>query len=264
MRKGEVMRPFRAPRSLDGKIAAKASPTRQSPRCKDKPTQQNTEDSEGPTELRVTRCIIKETEDDNTDKNSQAKTVLDDVDGNDQQWTIEAHSTRAVVVGVDLPSPCLSEFEDFLEKNVVGRQQPKEMATAPKKISNDEYWEGILQSEKRRIEALNNSHLVPVEDIMLDSSSNSAHLVPVEDIILESSSDDDDVPIAATLSARASNLATLATVAVAADKVRKPRKKKPPRSLTGGNGCIISLLGHLCTCRESNQTFGEAKNYCVA
>ncbi len=72
MRTGKVMRPFRAPRSTDGKTAAKASPTRQSPRRQDKEdsAQDNTDDSEGPTELHMTRWVIKETEDsvqDNTD-----------------------------------------------------------------------------------------------------------------------------------------------------------------------------------------------------
>jgi hypothetical protein len=125
MRTGEVMRPFRAPRSREGKTAAKASPTRQSPRRKGKTdtTQYDTDASEGPTELRVTRWVIKETEEvdhDNTDKNSETKTLRDDVDGNGQQWTIEARSTRADVVEVGAPSPCLSEFEAFLEKEVVG------------------------------------------------------------------------------------------------------------------------------------------------
>ncbi len=73
MTKGEVMKPFRAPRSREAKTAAKASPTRQSPRRKDKPdttTQHDTDDSEGPTELRVTRWVIPETQgvdEDNTD-----------------------------------------------------------------------------------------------------------------------------------------------------------------------------------------------------
>ena len=53
MRKGEVMRPFRAPRSREGKTAAKASPTRQSPRRTGKPD--TTGDSEGTTKLRVNR-----------------------------------------------------------------------------------------------------------------------------------------------------------------------------------------------------------------
>jgi hypothetical protein len=132
------MRPFRAPRSTDGKTAAKASPTRQSPRRQDKAdttvhvvpyvkgiklcsyreaietglygeplrwssdseaeqtcdagktdtTQHDRDGSEGPTELRVTRWVIKETEDsvqDNTDKNSETKTDSDDVDANGQK-----------------------------------------------------------------------------------------------------------------------------------------------------------------------------------
>ena len=89
MRKGEVMRPFRAPRSREGKTAAKASPTRQSPRRTGKTDtrQEDTEDSEGPTELRVTRWVIPETQavgeddvggntlgEDNTDNKSDTQT----------------------------------------------------------------------------------------------------------------------------------------------------------------------------------------------
>ncbi len=66
-----MMRPFRAPRSRAGETTAKARPIRQSPRRTDKPDTttktHDTEESEGPTELRVTRWLIPETEEGDRD-----------------------------------------------------------------------------------------------------------------------------------------------------------------------------------------------------
>ena len=142
------MRPFRAPRSREGKTAAKASPTRRSPRRTDKPyqtdtTQQDTEDTEGPTELRVTRWVIPETqfvEEDNTDNKSDTQNDRDGVGGN--------------ATSLDAPSPSVSEFEHYLETQVSNQQQNKDEGSSRKKQSNDEFWEGVLQSELKRVAAL--------------------------------------------------------------------------------------------------------------
>ena len=122
MRTGKNTRPFRAPRSTDGKTAAKASPTRQSPRRdkgKTDTTQHDRDDSEGPTELRVARWVVKETEEsaqEETDRHSETKTDThsDDVDENGQRWTIESRKKRADILRGGAPSPCLAEFEEFL------------------------------------------------------------------------------------------------------------------------------------------------------
>ncbi len=102
------MQPFQAPRSRGAKtgsvqqacesearaVKAKASPP------KTDTTQHDIEDSKGPTELRVARRVIKETEEgdiDNTDNNSETKTDREDVGGNGAHWTIEARIKRAEV-----------------------------------------------------------------------------------------------------------------------------------------------------------------------
>ena len=78
-----MMRPFRAPRIREGETASKA-------RRKDT-TQLDTGDSEGPTELRVARWVVPETQDGglhNTDNKSDTKTDRDDVGDNGKVWTI--------------------------------------------------------------------------------------------------------------------------------------------------------------------------------
>ena len=148
MRKGEGMRPFRAPRSRAGKTAAKASPTRQSPRrtgntCEKGKTdtrQQDTVDSEGPTELRVTHWVIPETQalveddvggnplgEDNTDNKSDTHIERDDVGGNAEPWTIEARKKPSGNgKSLDAPSPSVSEFEQYLEEQVSKQQYLEE------------------------------------------------------------------------------------------------------------------------------------------
>ena len=185
----------------------------------------------------MTRWVIKETEDsvqDNTDKNSETKTDSDDVDANGQKWTIESRKKPAGVLGVDAPSPSLSEFEAYLDKEVVGRQQEKEKAPSRNKQSKNDFWESNLQSEKKRIEALDNAGLVPLDDILLWNDCEarnvaiatlaveSAKLATLaeksakvgQEISIEESSSDDDVPIVSTLTA-------------AKTKVIVPKKKAP-------------------------------------
>ena len=248
------MRPFRAPRSTDGKTAAKASPTRQSPRRqgKEDSAQDNTDDSEGPTELHVTRWVIKETEDsvqDNTDKNSEGLTDCDDVDANGQTWTIESRKKRAEVLVVDAPSPSLSEFEAYLDKEVVGQQQEKEKAPTRKMQSKNDFWERNLESEKKRIEALQNDTLVPLEDIMVWNDCESTNVESgklatlAEDISIEECSSDDDVPIVSTL--KSANTSVKVTKKKAATTTVKITKKKAP----------------LWTYETVNEPTGVASNY---
>lgn len=245
MRTGKVMRPFRAPRSTDGKTAAKASPTGQSPRRQGKAdsAQDNTDDSEGPTELHVTRWVIKETAD------SEGLTDCDDVDANGQKWTIESRKKRAEVLVVDAPSPSLSEFEAYLDKEVVGQQQEKEKAPTRKKPSKNDFWERNLESEKKRIEALQNNTLVPLEDIMVWNDSESTNVEKgklatlANETSIEECSSDDDVPIVSTLSS--ANTTVKVTLKKAATTKVKITKKKAP----------------LWTYETVNEPTGVASNY---
>jgi hypothetical protein len=156
----------------------------------------------------VARWVVKETEEsaqEETDRHSETKTDThsDDVDENGQRWTIESRKKRADILRGGAPSPCLAEFEEFLDNELVGRQQNKDKAPGPKgKQSKNDYWEGILQSEKTRIEALNTAALVPLEDIMDWTNSDTAN-----------------VPIVNTLSPQRTDLPTIATLAVKSARV---------------------------------------------
>ena len=111
--------------------------------------QQDTDDSEGPTELIAARWVIKETEEvdkDNTGNDIRTKTIED-----------EPTTTMSA------PSPSLSKFEVFLEKQIDGHQLPQEKEALPQKETNDAFWERILQGEIKRMEDDNNSRTVPVE-----------------------------------------------------------------------------------------------------
>ncbi len=211
-----MLRPFRAPRIREVETSSKA-------RKKDTP-QIDTENSEGPTELRVTRWIVPETQDGdlhNADNKSDTNTDRDDVGDNGQVWTIEARNKCAEVeaakenaTSCDSPSPCLSEFERYLEKAVVEKQQKNDKELPKQKQTNDEYWEGVLQSEWKRLHDDINSRLVPVEEMMVGACS-----------------DDDDVPIVQTLPHRASQLSLLASLATASSSSPNLRKKRPKMSL---------------------------------
>ncbi len=78
---------------------------------------------------------------------------------------------NGATVSSQVPSPCVSEFEAYLEKvDVERRNVPKDGAVRkgrPRTISNDEFWERVLQSEKQRFENDYKSRTVSVEDIMV-------------------------------------------------------------------------------------------------
>ena len=127
----------------------------------------------------------------------------------------------------------MSEFEHYLETQVGNQQQKKDEGPSRKKQSNDEFWEGVLQSELQRVAALENARLVPVEEMMVGaiSDEDDVPIVPVEERIVCASSDEDDVPIVQTLTHKSSQLALLATLAATSGSSPKPRKKKTPKSL---------------------------------
>ncbi len=247
MRKGEVMRPFRAPRSRAGETAAKASPTRQSPRRKDKPdttvhvvpyikgtkmcsykeaietvkygeplrwssdsegentcdkgkratTKHDTEESEGPTELRVTRWLIPETEEgdqDITDNTIETTTTKDHIESETGTNALLPNETLKSTAA----SPAVSEFENYLEgisakgdsSTVASSSNNMALstslpATRPAHLSKDEWWESVLRAEQERIKQMEQPHLVPVNEMFFDTVSS-----------------DDDVPIVNTLLAK--------------------------------------------------------------
>jgi hypothetical protein len=81
-----------------------------------------------------------------------------------------------------VPSPSLSEFEDFLGAMEAKRTElPKKR---PANISNDEWWNLVLEAEKQRLADLVHSRQVEVNDIMLGDVSS-----------------DDNIPIVSTLPA---------------------------------------------------------------
>ena len=61
------------------------------------------------------------------------------------------------------------------------------------------------------------------------ANANNTHMISVEDIMLEESSEDDDVPIVATLQGKKDNLSLLVNVATALISSPSLRKKKQPK-----------------------------------
>jgi hypothetical protein len=73
-------------------------------------------------------------------------------------------------------SPNITEFEAFLEQDLAPREPPPNVEPADqrkrKKLSKtDEFWEGVLASEKLRLQKVSDSDLTPVEAMMVGSSS---------------------------------------------------------------------------------------------
>lgn len=188
MRKGEVMRPFRAPRSRAGETAANARPIRQSPRRTDKPdtttTTHDTEESEGPTELRVTRCLIPETQEgdrDITENNIESTTT-------EEQIEIET-GTNGVICNQAMKStatsPAASEFENYLQELSSTKASSTATSTAntvplsstlpssrPAHFSKDEWWESLLRAEQERVKKLETPHVVPVNEMFFATVSS--------------------------------------------------------------------------------------------
>ncbi len=93
-----------------------------------------------------------------------------------------AASTQAQGTQSVIPFPSLSEFEDFLgAMEAIRTEVPKKR---PANISNDEWWNSVLEAEKQRLADLVNSRQVEVDDIVLGGVSS-----------------DEDIPIVSTLPA---------------------------------------------------------------
>ena len=195
--KGKVMRPFRPPREA----VQKDKPDRTI-----KDTTELEPDSEEATELGLVYgpWIIKETQSEHQAQEEQHP---------------RCKSPNVHVSSTELTSPSLSEFESYLEAReensktitassmnvdegttndasprtkAVDQRSWKDAITAaannplfipyqrPENVSNDEWWESVLQREKERV-----SRFVAVDEIMLGTSSS-----------------DDDMPIVSTLEKR--------------------------------------------------------------
>jgi hypothetical protein len=144
-------------------------------------------DSEGPTELVCTRWVVKETQEADiihSDNESGSKTDRDEFDGNGERWSFEARSDRSPVAHSSqdpmkktTASPNILEFETYLEYGFAPRQPLENVATlatgtGKKKSKNDEFWEGVLASEKLRLQKLSDTTLRSVDAMMVGSSSD--------------------------------------------------------------------------------------------
>jgi hypothetical protein len=201
------MRPFRAPRSRAGETAAKASPTRQSPRRRDKPdtttTKHDTEESEGPTELRVTRWLIPETEEgdrDITEKHIEITTTEDHIESDTVSNALLSNQASKATA----TSPAVSEFENYLQDlsskaassmvTSLGNNVPLSStlpSNRPAHLTKDEWWESVLRAEQERVKKLERPHLVPVNEMFFDTVSS-----------------DDEVPIVNTLQSKTAKAKT--------------------------------------------------------
>ena len=186
MRTGKVMRPFRAPRQLQGRPTQKKAVDVES-------------DSEEPTELIMKTWKIKETEDQFI-QTAQDKSEIVSSDQNvpDPHGTTAGHA-----------SPNLLEFESYLEaldsrgNSIMASSQGNTNSTPftlpmtkPAHMTTDAWWELVLQTEKERL------------------NLEMERAVPVEEIYPDCASDDDDIPIVNTL---LSNMVP---------KTKKPKKVK--------------------------------------
>ncbi len=134
------------------------------------------------------RWVIKETQDadiiTHLDNASEAKTDRDNLNVNGERWRFEARMDRSVVahsteapLTTTVASPNIMEFEAYLEHALApGQPQPIVQTTIKGKrkwkSKNDESWEGVLESEKLRLQNVSESGLTPVEAMMVGVSSD--------------------------------------------------------------------------------------------
>jgi hypothetical protein len=162
-------------------------------------------ESEEPTELGLVwgRVVVKETQAVEVDQTEKDRSGSQCTTAKVNDPTHESSKVQ---------SPCLSEFEDFLDQCDARRKWEAEQREALPLLTSrqrmDAFWESILQNEKRRL----------AEDTL-------APMINVEDICLNEFSDDDDVPIVDTLPQKTKNLSLLANAA------SKKRVKKPTKTL---------------------------------
>ena len=147
-------------------------------------------DSEGPTELVLRQWVVKETQEADiieSENDSEAKTDRDDVHDNGEHWKFEARLDRSAMVHSNtgpatttLASPDISEFEAYLEREVQPVQPEPSVPTCgerkrKKRSNNDDYWEGVLQSEKERLQKDNECTLTSVEAMMVGVINEGAN-----------------------------------------------------------------------------------------
>jgi hypothetical protein len=187
-------------------------------------------ESEEPTEFGVIweRFVVPETNACDIERKgdeSDGRTERDEVHGNGLHGTIEARKEQRIVVGEDelktsttSASPCIEDFESFLERrsqvNIESVFPEGPMIRKPKTMSNNEFWQGVLESEQHRLSKDLDSRKVAVEEILLGGDSE-------EDA-------EDNIPIVSQLPKKFSFLAALAAVP---NPSPKQRKKKVPKSL---------------------------------
>jgi hypothetical protein len=165
-----------------------------------------------------------------------------DLNGNGQRFSIVARGERSAEAiekeappASNLASPCRSSCSHIRRRLTVhqtlrnsslslitlwSRAPPPPIALSSdkgkrKKMSkNDEFWEGVLESERRRL-----------------LNDRETFLTPVEAMMVGGSSDEDDVPIAQTLAKQSNGLSMLATLAAQPTPSPIARKKKAKKSL---------------------------------
>ena len=148
-------------------------------------------DSEGETQLVCSRWVVKETQEADiveSDNDSEAKTDRDELKGNGERWNFEARIDRSPVAHsseepftTTAASPNLPEFEAFLDKAAAPQREPpiEELRRAARERAkellvskNDAYWEGVLQSEKEKLQKIQEQGLTSVDAMMVGCSSD--------------------------------------------------------------------------------------------
>ena len=114
----------------------------------------------------------------------RTKTDRDDLNGNGERWILEARMDRSPVahssqapLKTTTASPNITEFEAFLEQDLAPRQPPPNVEPSHqrkrKELSkNDAFWEGVLASEKLRLQKVSDTNLTSVEAMMVGSSGD--------------------------------------------------------------------------------------------
>ena len=158
MSKGEVMKPFRAPR-----------------KCVDNPTLEV--ESQEATEFGLVRScwVVPETEVEASLTSQENRHRTDP--------PLQSHTSVSV-------SPNVTEFERYLEG--LPSQGPSTLPLSkPAHMSKDQWWESVLQAEKVRLQQLQEAHPVPVDDIlvpvdaMLLDAESSDDDIPIVQTLLQ-------------------------------------------------------------------------------
>jgi hypothetical protein len=132
------------------------------------------------------RWVVKETQEAEiipSDNESEAKTEQDDINRNGEHWSFEARKDRSMVAHSNAAplttteaSPDITAFEAFLDHDLAPVQQEtivhtESGGTRKRKSKNDEFWEGVLESEKKRLQKVSECNLTSVEEMMVGVSN---------------------------------------------------------------------------------------------